>query len=515
MRLLDLSKEKLKIKKQIYNETKEIVIEGDMIIPDSKPDILKPINISGNTTIYKKEAMQSRIRLDGNIDTYIMYLADSEDGKIRGLNTSLDFSEIIDIEESTQEASLTIDSKIRDLECKIINERKINIKAILEVKIKINENEEIELIEEIKEKGNMQIKNEKISINSLVGEGFSKIYGKETIKIENTEDFAEILKSNIVLINKESKLSYNKVLTKADAEVKIVYLTEENSIKTVVQKIPIVGFIDIQNVTENSNCEINYEIRNNLIKPNSSEEHSIYVELEIGVNCVAYEEKEINIIKDLYHPKCNLNIKNRNVISRNNQNNIREKNQIKENIHIEGLDQKSILDVDPYVLINNQNITSTEIRYECELKLKFILLNKSTSTVEIAIEKIPFNFVTANMSNNTNIDVFVEIGMQDYVIKDGNEVNVDVDVFFNMQSSKLEKVNNIENIEEEEERNLENYSVIIYIVKKGDSIWEIAKKYGSTVNDIMDINGMEEDNISIGQKIFIPRFYNQKNILNI
>ena len=57
------------------------------------------------------------------------------------------------------------------------------------------------------------------------------------------------------------------------------------------------------------------------------------------------------------------------------------------------------------------------------------------------------------------------------------------------------------------EREAEDYSLILYIVKKGDTLWQIAKRYGSTIDDIVRTNGIEDANqISIGQKLFIPRY---------
>ena len=53
---------------------------------------------------------------------------------------------------------------------------------------------------------------------------------------------------------------------------------------------------------------VNYEIKNVLIKPNSIEEHSIYVEVELEIFCNVFEKKELNIIQDLYSPTENLNI---------------------------------------------------------------------------------------------------------------------------------------------------------------------------------------------------------------
>ena len=43
-----------------------------------------------------------------------------------------------------------------------------------------------------------------------------------------------------------------------------------------------------------------------------------------------------------------------------------------------------------------------------------------------------------------------------------------------------------------------------YTVKKGDSLWNIANKYGTTVSKIKTLNGLANDNLSIGQILLIP-----------
>ena len=51
------------------------------------------------------------------------------------------------------------------------------------------------------------------------------------------------------------------------------------------------------------------------------------------------------------------------------------------------------------------------------------------------------------------------------------------------------------------------YSILMYIVKKDDTLWKIAKRFGSTVEDIVRINGIEDENkIYPDQKLFIPHY---------
>ena len=67
---MDITKETIKINKIICEKKEQIVVQGDMIVPDSKPDILNTINTDGNICIYKKEVFEGKLRLEGNIVSY-------------------------------------------------------------------------------------------------------------------------------------------------------------------------------------------------------------------------------------------------------------------------------------------------------------------------------------------------------------------------------------------------------------------------------------------------------------
>ncbi|MBQ8132755.1 MAG: LysM peptidoglycan-binding domain-containing protein [Bacilli bacterium] len=47
-------------------------------------------------------------------------------------------------------------------------------------------------------------------------------------------------------------------------------------------------------------------------------------------------------------------------------------------------------------------------------------------------------------------------------------------------------------------------STFLYTVKKGDSLYNIAKVYGTTVNELIQINQLKNTNLSIGQKLIVP-----------
>ena len=43
-----------------------------------------------------------------------------------------------------------------------------------------------------------------------------------------------------------------------------------------------------------------------------------------------------------------------------------------------------------------------------------------------------------------------------------------------------------------------------YIVKKGDTLWSVAKTYGVSVNELKEANNLTSNSLSIGQSLFIP-----------
>ncbi len=506
--MIEAQRENLSINKLIAEKREIIFAEGDMIVPDSKPDILNTICTSGVVSIYKKEAQEGKVRMDGAINTYIMYMPDGTENTTRGLNTTVDFSESINVPNCNDGMNIVSDVKIKSIEAKVINGRKVGIKASLEICLKVYLNEDVEVINEIQNENNIQILKEDLKVNSLVGRGDTKIYAKDTIQIDNMDNLAEILRAQVCLVDKDIKVSYNKVLTKSEAEIRMMYLTEDNRINTLNYKIPVVGFIDMPNVTEENICDVNYEIKNIIIKPNSQDEHSIYIEIEIEAVCYVYEEKPINLIQDMYSTLVNLEFEKKQIMTMIDKKNITDIKQIREKINIKDIEGLNLIDVDVVPTIINENKINSKILYEAELSLQFIFQDTRTQII-IKDAKIPFEFTIDNLQNgetlNTNTNM--EIKTKDFIIQDGGDINCSIDIQNDTNMYRTANINMINSIEENGEREEQDYSIVVYIVKKGDTLWNIAKEFGSTVDGIARVNGIENrDLIMPGQKLYIPKF---------
>ena len=505
---IETTKDSVCINQIIEQKNESVIVEGDSIIPDIKPDILSAISTSGTVCIYKKEILEGKIRIDGSINAYIMYLADDEDGMIRSINSNIDFTQVINMERVRPDMILETNVALKSIECRVLNGRKISTKAILDIGLKVSLNENVDIINQVKLQ-DVQTLNKTLNINSLVGSGTTKVYAKDTLMINNIDNLAEIMKVDVNIINKDTKISYNKILAKSDMSVKILYLTEDNRINSVEGIIPVMGFIDIPDISEENTCNLKYEIKNLLIKPNNVDEHSIYVEAEIEIFCESYQNHEVNLIQDLYSPSIGLNFTQKQIKVMQSKQSIQNTCNIRESQRLEELQGNQIYDVAVGVEISKQTLLNDRILYEGELKLNFIYAGMNHSKVDTRQATIPFNFNVdfAGVNSSSIVETSIEIGLQDFVVTSDSNVDVKIDLIFNTTLSKNADVNIIDDIKEDENRCINCYSMIIYFVKPGDTLWKIAKKFGSTVEEIARVNGIElVDKLSVGQQLFIPRY---------
>lgn len=103
----------------------------------------------------------------------------------------------------------------------------------------------------------------------------------------------------------------------------------------------------------------------------------------------------------------------------------------------------------------------------------------------------------------------------DYLIRNtANNLTIVIDYGYidNTSDANFLK-NNYEKLAEAVVKSIANYAGVsyspanmegYYIVKKGDSLWLIANKYGTTVDELKNANDLKSNTLSIGQTLIIP-----------
>ena len=493
---IETTKENMCINRLIGEKTETRTIEEDSIVPDIKPDILSVIMTSGNAFIYKKEILEGKIKIDGTIQTYIVYLSDDEENNTRTLQCNLDFSETIPLKEAMPGMDLTVEISINSIEAKILNGRKINTRVSLNFHLKLYSNENVDIISEVSGAKDIQKLNKTIEINSVIGKGSTKAIAKETIAIDPDDNLAEIMSTDIQIVNKDLKVSYNKVLAKADCVIKILYLTEDNRVKYVESIIPVMGFIEILNISDNHLCDVNYELKNFIIKPNNEEEHSVYVEAEVEIMCSAFEKKSITYIEDLYSPIKNINYTVKKIKTMDEKLTLKNVYNIKEKVLVHELNENNMYYIRINPEISSKKILNEKIIYEGRVVLDILYGqdNSRLGTKEISIP-LQYTMEVPGVNDGSNIDTNLEIKKQEFNMLSDGQLDVNLEIIFDVNVSSFSNIAVIDDLTESDEQREENYNLIIYFVKKGDTVWKIAKKFGSTIDEIVKINDIENPDI--------------------
>ena len=208
------------------------------------------------------------------------------------------------------------------------------------------------------------------------------------------------------------------------------------------------------------------------------------------------------MIQDLYSKTKELQYTQKNVKIIRNKEEISEMFNFRKQEKIEEIGQNKLFDVSA-----RTTIISTQIE-QGEINLTFMYQETTSSRIGVKslVEPFEYTVTSQTITTKTKIDTNIEIAKQDFIVTADSNVEVKIDLNFRLNLSNERELRLIDNIEEAKESNRETFSIVIYYTKEGDTLWNIAKKFGSTVDEIVKVNNIENpDVIMPGEQLFIPR----------
>ena len=127
------------------------------------------------------------------------------------------------------------------------------------------------------------------------------------------------------------------------------------------------------------------------------------------------------------------------------------------------------------------------------------LIKNNWEDLAEAVVKALANYIGVPYSLNEESDY--------YVVKKGDSL-WSIAKKYNMTVDELKLINNLKSnllsIGQRLKIKESNDNQNIYIVKKGDTLYKIANMYGTTVDNLKALNNLKSNNLSIGQKLIVP-----------
>lgn len=504
---LEVEKNNLSINQLVIHKIENVTISGDAIVPDSKPDVMNIVISNGSScNIYKKELNDGKIRVDGSIPVYIIYNSSVDNNKVTdGLFHSLDFSQVISLENVTSEMIENSSIKLNNVNCKIINERKVNIEAEISFDIYIYNNSSEEYVNNIKN-CNLQKRKSNITLCSLFNKGENNVSVNDKIEINSQDDILQILNVYSEISKVETKISYNKVLTNSNLNLKIAYITKDNRICFAKKSFPIMGFVDMKDVSDKIFLDSKVEMKNMTVTKDINQTHIINVSAEMRICIMAYEEKSVSIIQDLYSTNKNLECTKKSVNIINSKSCFTKMYSIDQNENL-NIGNEKIYDMNAKFVLDK--VSRSEGTAEISGNACFIFLHSTNEMKDIATKRIDVpvkcNVDTKNVIESSLINFEYNISNNNMEVLSDGSVHIKVDFQFVLNCTNFTSTMLINNAKESEPPMSNKYNMSIYFTKSDDSMWDIAKKYNSTCESIMKTNELESEVLQPGIQLFIPR----------
>ena len=145
---------------------------------------------------------------------------------------------------------------------------------------------------------------------------------------------------------------------------------------------------------------------------------------------------------------------------------------------------------------------------ECNI---LYLANNSEQPVFSYGRELPFaqKIELEGITSDRKCEIDMEIEHSNYSMLSESEVEVRVIVAMHIKAIDQVNVSYIANVRKTplEDEDMGKYpSITIYFTQPDDSLWNIAKKYRTTVEDLCNINELSPwDSISVGRQIIIPK----------
>lgn len=505
--------ETINVCKYVGFERKAKTIEGDIILQDIKPDILSIVKLNSKVLINQRKIEENRIRIKGIIDINVVYIADDDTNSQRGANSQIEFNENIDFNGINEDSIIKFKYDVESLEYKVINGRKISIRLPIIFNVKAFNNCSINIVRGILDDESMQTQKMKTLLLGAIQKNTTEIEIKESVKL-NEDDcpIGEILNADMTIINREYKLSYNKILAKAEAKIKIVYVADNDnqtteSFETI---LPVMGFIDIDGINEESKISLDYNIKSFSIRPSYQDlqSNAFSVDSIIEINAYTNDNREVELITDFYIPNAVIKMQNENTHILKNIIDVEDTIELSQTLVVPELDNTDILNIDGNVLINEKNLLNGKIAISGNVLMNVLYSKNDSNIMENKRLELPFQQVIKleNLNKSMNPIVHIELESIDYNPAGENQIQVNIKLIVSIIADEEEIINSITNLEISDEAVPIMPSLVVYYVKNGDTLWNIAKTFRNTVDQIKEMNELTEDTIYAGQRLLIPRY---------
>lgn len=500
-----------------------IFVEEDILVPDIKPDLKKILSMDGRSFVSSKEIQvgqesEDNVRITGEVLLQTIYLPESkEDGEaVSIIQSRLPFKTDWQVSASPM-SRLSIISSVEKIDYTIINERKFRAKVTVVLSLSEYAEKELQMFDSIRGEDLELLKETvKISHVALRKEEFSEI--AEDLKLkEGSLRPVKILKSDIRVVENHKQITSEKMVINANVMVNILYMGEEEGEDGTYSrpaffqgKTDFTQFILMDKFEDAAMCRAVFNDQDLEVKI-SEEGDCFHLKGSITTSVEVLTNMEKEMVTDLYH-----SVKDTTYDSTESQietvigtgmteTSAREILNVPDNVQAD-----KVIYVGGRVKEKREAVEQGRVMVEGILSGEVICLFDDDEKRAFSIKQdIPFRGAMEIPAAQLDMKAESKVEIRDLWFDKINGKQIEVNASLQVEAAVI-KVGSLKLIKNpcfvESNQIKRPCSMVIYITKRDDSLWKIAKKYKISMNTIRAVNQIEEGTpINEGTRLLIVK----------
>jgi len=516
--MAELVKEQVFLDQSVGNEEVQIMLEGDLIVPDIKPDMALLLQTEEKIIIDRTEAGTDRVNYVGHLSISVLYVAKEMNKSVQSIQLSRGIDDFINLEGVNKDMWVRAKAEIVNIDYRVVNDRKVNYRAVIKLSVTAERSDAHEMVVHINNVPENQLLKANLNVNRTVEHRIDRFQVKDHIVLPATKpNLREILQATASIANRDIRLSNGRVNLTGELLLTTLYRgdTEDSLIELLEAELPFNGPIDIPGAKDNMLADVNLQVLDQhiTIRPDEDgEDRVLEVEISIGVEMKVYSTETLPILEDAYSINQQLNFTKtavrypQLVCLNRNQTPVKEVISLGEN----SPDMLQIFRVKGQVHLDEVRVIEDKIVVEGAINTDILYVAESDATPLASYRTvIPYRQVieAKGASPGMSVNVDTSIDHVAFNMLSPRETEVRFQLTFGTQVVKAQETNIICDVEVgdiDPEVLANQASMTVYIVQPNDNLWKIAKKYNTPLDELVTINELEgHGKIAPGQKLLM------------
>lgn len=519
--MMELVKKNIHMNRWKGNASTQITLDDDFIVPDTMDDMAQVILDTGDVVVESVKNQGERVLVKGKLSFSVLYR--KAEGGLQTLGGSIPFEETINVPELAEKDYVGLTWELEDLNAGIINSRKLSIKAIVTLDVRVETLYDVEAASDVtpgEADSNVQVESYKrdVEVAAIAARRKDTYRIKEDISLSgNKPNIDQILWSEMRLRGVSSKPLDGQIHVEGELTVFVIYSGEGEDVpmQWLEESIPFSGEVELSEAVEEMIPVIHVRMVHKDLeaKPDyDGEMRDLEVDAVLELDMKLYEETRMELLSDMYSTNRELALQSGEVcfdrlLTRN-----MGKCKVSEKVSIGNSDRiLQICHNEGVVKLDEVEARDDGLHIDGVLEVKLLYLTADDSEpVRSLTEVVPFHYMAEAPGINQDSVYQMNTGIEQLnammMGSDSVEIKAVISLDILVLQPVCEPVITSVAVEPMDLQKLQQLPGIVgYIVQPGDSLWKIAKKFHTTVDNIMTTNGLTDSVIHPGDRLILVK----------